>query len=101
MPGGRPFYKPTDDDRVLVRNMAAAGLSQQTIQLCLPAAPKHPKTFCKAFKAELETSAFEVTARAMSKLVGAINNGEAWAICFWLKSKAGFEERQAHRLVDT
>ena len=100
MPGGRPFYQPTDAERVMVRNMAAAGLSQQTIQLCLPKAPKHPKTFVKAFREELTTSGPMVTARAMSKLVVALDKGEAWAICFWLKCKAGFEERTAHRVVD-
>jgi hypothetical protein len=83
----------------MVKNMAAAGLSQQTIQLCLPNAPKHPKTFVKNFKAELSTSGPLVTAHAVSKLVVAIGNGEAWAICFWLKCRAGFQETAAHRFV--
>ena len=99
-PGGRPPYKPTDAERAMVRNMAAAGLSQQTIQRCLPKAPKHPKTFFKAFRDELDTSAHLITAQAVSKLVAAMQSGEAWAICFWLKCKAGFQETAAHRLVD-
>ena len=97
--GGRPPYKPTDAERAMVRNMAAAGLSQQTIQLCLPAAPKHHKTFTKAFRHEIDTSAPLITAQAVSKLVAALQNGEAWAICFWLKCKAGFQETAAHRFV--
>ena len=103
-PGGRPRYTPTDHDRALVRNMAAAGLAQQTIQLCLPTAPSSPKTFVKAFERELATSPYLVTAKAISKLVMAIDAGEAWAIRAWLFSDkgAGFHWSSAtdHRFVD-
>ena len=98
--GGRPCYEPTEYDRALVRSMAAAGLPQVTVQLCLPNAPKSPKTFRKVFRVELDTAPHLVTAKAMSKLVAALDQGEAWAVCFWLKCKAGFEERTAHRVVD-
>lgn len=100
MPGGRPRYKPSDDEKVLVRNMAAAGLAQQTIQLCLPNAPASPKTFCRAFQTELVTSPHLVTVKAISKLVVAIDNGEPWAIRLWLTCKASFQETSAHRFVD-
>jgi hypothetical protein len=92
--GGRPRYTPTDNDRALVRNMAAAGLSHEAIQRCLPTAPKHIDTFTRAFREELDTSAWIVSAKAISKLVVAIDKGEAWAICFWLKCKANFSELQ-------
>lgn len=101
MPGGRPRYVPSDNDRALVRNMAAAGLSQESIQRCLPTAPKI-ETFRKVFRTELATSKDIVTAKAISKLVVAIDKGDAWAICFWLKCKAGFVDRQVidNRIVD-
>ena len=107
-PGGRPPYKPTDPERVLVRNLAGAGLTQEVIQRVLvrvfPAAPKHPKTFIKLFRKELETSRYEITARAISRLVKSIDDGEAWAIRAWLFSDkgAGFHWSTAteHRLVD-
>ena len=99
MPGGRPRYEPTDYDRNLVRNMAAAGLAQQTIQLCLPNAPASYNTFMKVFKAEMVTSQHLVTAKAVSKLVTALDAGEAWAICFWLKTKAGFRETERREIV--
>lgn len=98
-PGGRPSYKPTDEERTLVRNMAAAGLAQQTIQLCLPNAPKSHKTFTKVFRPELVQSQHLVTAKAISKLVVALNNGEAWAICFWLKCRANFRETERREIV--
>jgi hypothetical protein len=44
----------------------------------------------------------EVKALAMSKVVAAIKNGEAWAVCFFLKCKAGWRETQAlsHQMLD-
>ncbi len=98
--GGRPQYVPTDADRALVRNMAAAGIRQNAIQRCMPRAPKSDKTFRRVFRTELDTSQDIVSAKAVSKCISAIDAGEAWAICFWLKCKAGFEERTAHRMVD-
>ena len=98
-PGGRPPYTPSEQDRALVRNMAAAGLSQQSIQRCMPQAPKSDKTFRKVFRVELDTSADIVSAKALSKLVVAIDAGEAWAICFWLKCKANFSELQRREHV--
>jgi len=91
---GRPPYSPSDNDRALVRNMAAAGLSMDAIHRCLPESPKSIKTFAKYYRTELETSADIVSAKAVSKLVVAIDRGEAWAICFWLKCKANFSELQ-------
>lgn len=98
--GGRPAYLPTDSDRALVRNMAAAGIAQNAIQRCMPKAPKSEKTFRKAFRDELSTSQDIVSAKAVSKLIAKIDAGDLGAICFWLKCKAGFEERTAHRVVD-
>jgi hypothetical protein len=101
MPGGRPRYVPSDNDRALVRNMAAAGLSHESIQRCLPTGPKI-ETFRKVFRIELETSKDIVTAKAISKLITKIDAGDLGAICFWLKCKAGFVDRQSvdNRLVD-
>jgi hypothetical protein len=31
----------------------------------------------------------------MGKLMAAIQSREAWAICFWLKCRGGWQERQA------
>jgi hypothetical protein len=85
--------------------MAAAGLTQQTIQLCLPNAPSSPKTFAKAYHTELVTSPYLVTAKAISQLVMAIDNGEAWAIRAWLFSDKGggfhWATSTDHRFVDS
>jgi hypothetical protein len=44
----------------------------------------------------------EVKALAMSKVLAAIKRGEAWAVCFFLKCKAGWRETQAlaHQMLD-
>jgi hypothetical protein len=99
-PGGRPHYTPTDADRATVRNMAAAGIPQHNICQCLGKKGIAEKTLRKHFEHELETSPHMVTGFAMSKLFAAIQAGEAWAICFWMKCKAGFQETSAHRFVD-
>lgn len=101
-PGGRPRgpkYIATDEQRAMVRSMGAAGLAWQTIQSCLPGAPKDQKTFVRLFQTELVTSPHLVTAKAVSKLVAAIDRSEAWAICFWLKTKAGFRETERHEIT--
>jgi hypothetical protein len=95
-PGGRPAYVPTEADRNTVKNLAAAGIPQRVICTCL-SKPLDEKTLRKHFGTEIAISEPMVTAVAMSKLYSAIMAGEAWAICFWLKCKGGFQE--THRQV--
>jgi hypothetical protein len=49
----------------------------------------------KHFRAELDLARDQITGLAMGKLALAIQAREAWAICFWLKCRAGWQERQA------
>ena len=97
--GGRPKYSPTEADRATVRNMAAAGIPQHNICQCLGTEGIAEKTLRKHFSHELATSPYMVTGFAMSKLFAAIQSNEAWAICFWMKTKAGFQETQGHRFI--
>ena len=90
----RPRYKPTEKDRNLVKNLSAAGISQPAIMLCLDNPCKSEKTFRLHFRKEMDLAPTMVTGVAMSKLFEAITRNEAWAICFWLKCKAGFQEIQ-------
>ena len=97
---GRPQYEPSISDRATVKNLAALGATHEQIALCIGDYGVTAKTLRKHFKRELEASSIEVKALAMSRLVAAIDAGEAWAICFFLKTKAGFRETSNHRLVD-
>lgn len=98
--GGRPKYEPTEADRATVRNMAAAGIPQHNIRQCIGKNGISEPTLRKHFAVEMKTAPHMVTGFAMSKLFKLIQEEELGAICFWLKCKAGFEERTAHRVVD-
>ena len=97
MPAGRPPYIPTPEHRAMVQNLAAACVDQERIAAVVGCS--HP-TLRKNYKRELAVSKTEVTGMAQSKLFSAIKNGEAWAICFWLKTREGWHETDAHRFVD-
>ena len=95
--GGRPRFEPTVADRNIVKNLCAAGLREEAICLNVlnRGKPIAPKTLRKYFAQELAISKNEVTAMCMSNIVKAINAGEAWACCFWMKCRAGWKERSA------
>jgi hypothetical protein len=93
-PGGRPKYTPTEADRATVRNMAAAGIPQRNICQCLGSIGISEPTLRKHFSKEMETAPFMVIGFAMSKLFQLIQEGNLGAICFFLKCKAGFVDRQ-------
>ena len=97
MPAGRPPYVPTAEHRAMVQNLAAAGIDQERIAAAIGCS--HP-TLRKNYKHELAVSKTQVTAMAQSGLFAAIKKGEAWAICFWMKTREGWHETDAHRLVD-
>lgn len=99
---GKPQYVPTEADRAVVKNMAAAGIVHEQIAECMDGGKGiDPKTLRLYFHRELATSRNSVTALAMSQVVKAMNAGEAWACCFWLKCRGGWRETQAHAFVDS
>lgn len=100
---GQPAFKPTQEQRNLVKYLAAAGVSQERICQCLRDKKGNPiedDTLRKHFREELDTSADMITGLATSKVVHGINTNQAWAVCFWLKCRAGWREISAHQFVD-
>lgn len=85
-------YKPTDADRNTVRIMAAAGVSQQDIATCIGTKGISEPTLRKHFARELKTAYLMANAQAVAKLFEAVNKGESWAVCFWLKCRARWQE---------
>lgn len=79
--------------------MAAAGIHHENIAKCLGTSGIDPKTMRLHFRRELDISRDQITAVAMGKLFAAMNAGEAWAICFWMKCRADWSERQRHEVV--
>jgi hypothetical protein len=99
---GKPPYQPTSSDRATVQNLAALGATHADIAICLGTKGIDEKTLRKHFRRELDTSLLEVKALAMSRVVAAIRGGEGWAVCFFLKCRAGWRETQtlAHQMLD-
>ncbi len=97
----RPQYEPTPADRATVQNLAACGVSHVEIARCLGTEGIDPHTLYKYFREELDTSLTKVKALAMSKVVMAMQAGEPWAVCFFLKCRAGWRERSEVELSGT
>ena len=97
---GQPKYEPTPADRATVQNLAALGAPHKEIARCIGRRGISEPTLRKHFRRELDNSLAEVKALAMSQVVAAIKRGEAWAVCFFLKCRAGWKERSASESGD-
>lgn len=89
----RPRYEPTEADRNTVRSMAACGFTHEAIARCLGEEGIDPKTLRLHFRNELDTAVPKANAAVGNRLYQAAMAGEAWAVIFWLKSRAGWSER--------
>jgi hypothetical protein len=91
---GQPPYEPTPADRATVQNLAALGATHKEIAMCIGRYGVSEPTLRKHFRRELNNSLTEVKALAMSQVVAAMKRGEPWAVCFFLKCRGGWRERQ-------
>ena len=91
---GQPPYEPTPADRATVQNLAALGATHREIAMCIGRHGVSEPTLRKHFRRELNNSLTEVKALAISQVVAAMKRGEAWAVCFFLKCRGGWRERQ-------
>ena len=91
---GQPKYEPTPADRATVQNLAALGATHKDIARCIGHSGISEPTLRKHFRRELDTSLTVVKALAMSQVIAAMKRGEAWAVCFFLKCRAGWKETQ-------
>ena len=84
-----------------MQNLAACGVSHKEIARCLGTDGIDEHTLYKYFRDELDTSLTKVKALAMSKVVMAMQAGEPWAVCFFLKCRAGWREKAEVELSGT
>jgi hypothetical protein len=91
--GGRPPYQPTEADRNTVKSMAACGFSQEAIARCVGTEGINPETLRTHFRRELDTAMDMANARIGQVAFQKASEGEAWAVCFWLKCRADWKER--------
>jgi len=93
---GKPRYQPTEPDRTTVLVMTAAGIKQEDIAPCIGAKGIDPMTLRKHFAHELSIGVAKVNALCSQGIVRAMQNGEAWSLCFWAKTRMGWREKSAH-----
>jgi hypothetical protein len=99
---GRPKFEPTDADRNTVKTMAAGGFTHESIARCLGEHGIDKKTLYVHFRDELDTSLDKANATIANVAFQAAARGEAWAVCFWLKCRARWQEvaRYEHSGID-
>ena len=88
-------YKPTEADRNTVKTMVACGIRHEDIARCLGHTGIDDKTLRKHFRDELDTASVRANSVIASRLYAAAERGEPWAVCFWLKTRARWQERSA------
>jgi DNA-binding CsgD family transcriptional regulator len=83
---GRKPYKPTDDDRKMVRRLGIRGLPQADIARLLRISPK---TLRKHFRDELDLAAIDLKITITSALHKLIQKGETAALVYAMKNIVG------------
>jgi len=88
---GRPPYKPTDEARARVEQLAAAGIRDEDIALYLGITRP---TLDKYYKEELKIGTIKANAVIANTLYQQAKEGNTTAAIFWLKTRAGWRETQ-------
>jgi hypothetical protein len=87
----RPSYKPTEEERTLVKSLAATGLPHD--QICRLVRLRSPKTLRKYFARELSQGLAEATAIVAGVAYEMAHSGRHLAMTlFWLKCQAPCDE---------
>jgi len=84
----RPKLNPTDEQRLLVKKLAAAGTPHEEIALMVKI--RSPKTLRKHFREELDRGAAEANAKVAGALFNKAMSGDTNAQKFWLQCRAGW-----------
>lgn len=94
---GRSTFKPTEEQRDLVMQLAAFGLRHSDITLFVKGANGKPisePTLLKNFAAELSTGKVKANVKIAQTLYKKAIGGDTTSIIFWLKSQAGWKDTQ-------
>ena len=93
---GRPPYIKKEDDAKLVEALAIAGVTQSLIaQIVKISEP----TLRKNFRTQLDTSKARANAVISQALFKKAKDGNVVAQIFWLKTQAGWKEKNYHELT--
>lgn len=94
---GRSTFKPTEDQKDLVMQLAAFGLRHTDIALFIKNSNGQSisePTLLKNFKDELDTGKLKANVRVAQTLYKKAINGDTTSIIFWLKSQAGWKDQR-------
>lgn len=89
--GGRPPHEPTKVTREVVKLHAMVGTPQDMIAQILNI---DIKTLRKWYKRELDIAVAQANAQVGGALYNKAVKGDTAAAIFWLKTRAGFKEKQ-------
>lgn len=84
----RPKLNPTDEQRLLVKNLAAVGVRQE--QIARKIGIRSAKTVRKYFREELDFGAMEANASVAAALYKNATTGNVEAQKFWMERRAGW-----------
>ena len=93
---GRPEYKKTDEDAKNVEALTIAGVPQKLVSKILKIS-EH--TLRKHYRDELDTSKAKANAVISQSLFKLAREGNVTAQIFWLKTQAGWKEKNALELT--
>jgi len=93
---GRPPYIKKEDDAKLVEALTIAGVTQTLIAKIVKISEP---TLRKNFRKELDTSKARANAVISQALFKKAKDGNVVAQIFWLKTQAGWKEKNYHELT--
>lgn len=93
---GRPEYKKTDADAKNVETLVIAGVPQKIIAEIIKISEP---TLRKHYRSELDTSKAKANAVISQSLFRQARDGNVTAQIFWLKTQAGWKEKNYHELT--
>ena len=96
MDTGRPQYIKKDNDVKTVEALSVAGVTQKLIAQILKISEP---TLRKHFREELDTSKARANAVISQALFKNAKDGNVAAQIFWLKTQAGWKEKNYHELT--
>jgi len=95
---GQPPHEPTDITRDLVQIHVTVGTTQTHIAQILGI---DMKTLRKWYRADLDLSKAKANATIGGALFNKAKNGDTTAMIFWMKTQAGWREKDRGEDVDT
>ena len=97
---GGPKFVPTESDRTTVMFMMAGGFSQEEIAMCLGEKGISDLTLRRNFSNELRMGKAKINSICVGGIVRAMTKGDAWALCFWAKTRLRWRENGADTNYD-